>query len=151
MEFNFLYEQGAVTFDEAAEKFHAMIGKAERMTVKEAVEIGIVKQTASSFPDLIDAAIAEVNRLQADIPRISEEPVEIPPFTVPEAPMAEDLALSKEILGIIGGVINKAAKAKTLAEALEIAYLAAGDISCAKDCKEGVTAFLEKRKPRFGK
>jgi enoyl-CoA hydratase/3-hydroxyacyl-CoA dehydrogenase len=136
---------------QAAEKFHAMIGKAERMTVEEAVEIGIVKKTASSFPDLIDAAIAEVNRLQGNIPRISEGPVEIPPFTVPEAPMAGDLALSKEILGIIGGVINKAAKAETLAEALEIAYLGAGDISCAQDCKEGVTAFLEKRKPEFNK
>jgi enoyl-CoA hydratase/3-hydroxyacyl-CoA dehydrogenase len=136
---------------QAAEKFHAMIGKAERMTVKEAVEIGIVKKTASSFYDLIDAAIVEVDSLQGNIPRISEGPVEIPPFTVPEAPMAEDLPLSKEILGIIGEVINKAAKAKTLAKALEIAYLAAGDVSCAKDCKEGVTAFLEKRKPEFNK
>jgi enoyl-CoA hydratase/3-hydroxyacyl-CoA dehydrogenase len=135
----------------AAAKFHAMIGQAEKMTVKEAVEIGIVKKTASSFPDLIDAAIAEVNRLQGNIPRISEGPVEIPPFTVPEAPLAEDLPLSKEILGIISRVVNKAAKAKTLAEALEIAYLGAGDISCAKDCQEGVTAFLEKRKPEFNK
>jgi len=94
---------------QAAAKFHAMIGKAERMTVKEAVEIGIVKKTASSFPDLIDAAIAEVNRLQGNIPRISEGPVEIPPFTVPEAPMAEDLPLSnpnltnsRDIVGTAG-------------------------------------------------
>ncbi|NIS82445.1 MAG: 3-hydroxyacyl-CoA dehydrogenase/enoyl-CoA hydratase family protein [Anaerolineales bacterium] len=136
---------------QAAEKFHAMIGKAEKMTVKEALEIGIVKETASRFPDLMDAAIAEVNRLQGNIPRIGQGPVEIPPFVVPEAPMAGDLTLSKDILGIIGGVINKAAAAKTLAEALEIAYLGAGDISCAKDCREGVTAFLEKRKPEFNK
>jgi enoyl-CoA hydratase/3-hydroxyacyl-CoA dehydrogenase len=136
---------------QAAAKFHGMIGKSERMTVKEALEIGVVKKTARSFPDLIDAAIAEVNRLQGNIPRIGQGPVEIPPFVVPEAPMAGDLPLSKEILGIIGGIINKAAAAKTLAEALEIAYLGAGDISCAADCKEGVNAFLEKRKPQFAK
>jgi enoyl-CoA hydratase/3-hydroxyacyl-CoA dehydrogenase len=135
----------------AAAKFHAMIGKSERLTVPEAVEIGIVKKVSKSFPELIDAAIAEVNRLQGNIPRIAEGPVEIPPFVVPEAPMAGDLPLSKEILGIIGGIIKKAAKAKTLAEALEIAYVGAGDISCAADCKEGVTAFLEKRKPQFNK
>lgn len=136
---------------QAAAKFHAMIGKAERMTVAEAVEIGVVKETASSFPDLIDAAIDEVNRLQGNIPRIGDGPVEIPPFTVPEAPVAGDLALSEEILEIIAGVINKAARAKTLAEALEIAYLGAGDVSCAQDCREGVTAFLEKRTPVFNK
>ena len=74
-----------------------------------------------------------------------------PRSLIPDAPMAGDLPLSKEILGIIGGIINKAAKAKTLAEALEIAYVGAGDISCAPDCKEGVNAFLEKRKPQFAK
>jgi enoyl-CoA hydratase/carnithine racemase len=136
---------------QAAAKFHAMIGEAERMTVQEALEIGIVKEVASSFPDLIDSAIAEVNRLQGNIPRIGQGPVKIPPFVLPEAPMAGDLPLSKEILGIIAGVINKAAAAETLAEALEIAYLGAGDVSCAQDCREGVTAFLEKRKPEFNK
>jgi len=136
---------------QAAEKFHAMIGKSDRMKVQEAVEIGIVKKTAKTFPDLIDAAIAEVNSLQGNIPRIPDGPVKIPEFVVPEDPKAGDPPLSKEILGIIGGIINKAAAAPTLAEALEIAYVGAGDISCAPDCKEGVTAFLEKRKPEFGK
>jgi 3-hydroxyacyl-CoA dehydrogenase len=135
----------------AAAKFHAMIGKSERLTAQEALEIGIVKKTTKTFPELIDAAIAEVNRLQGNIPRIGDGPVEIPAFVVPDAPTAGDLPLSKEILGIIGGIINKAAAAKTLAEALEIAYWGAGDISCAADCKEGVNAFMEKRKPQFAK
>jgi enoyl-CoA hydratase/3-hydroxyacyl-CoA dehydrogenase len=136
---------------QAAEKFHAMIGKAERLTIQEAVEIGIVKKTTKTFPELIDAAITEVNRLQVNIPRIADGPVDIPEFVVPDVPTAGDLLLSKEILGIIGEIINVAAKAETLAEALEIAYVGAGDISCAADCKEGVNAFLEKRKPEFGK
>jgi enoyl-CoA hydratase/carnithine racemase len=136
---------------QAAEKFHAMIGEAERMRVQEAVEIGIVKKVVKTFPELIDEAIAEVNSLQGNIHRIPDKPVDIPEFVVPDTPMAGDLPLSKEILGIIGGIINEAAKADTLAEALEIAYVGAGDISCAADCKEGVTAFLEKRKPEFGK
>ena len=136
---------------QAAEKFHAMIGKAERLTIQEAVEIGIVKKTTKTFPELIDAAITEVNRLQGNIPRIADGPVDIPEFVVPDVPTAGDLPLSKEILGIIGEIINVAAKAETLAEALEIAYVGAGDISCAADCKEGVNAFLEKRKPEFGK
>jgi enoyl-CoA hydratase/3-hydroxyacyl-CoA dehydrogenase len=135
----------------AAAKFHAMIGKSERLTVQEAAEIGIVKKIVKTFPELIDAAIAEVNNLQGKIPRVPDGPVDIPEFVVPDEPKAGDLPLSKEILGIIGGIINKAAKAKTLAEALEIAYLGAGDISCAPDCKEGVNAFLEKRKPQFAK
>jgi len=136
---------------QAAAKFHAMIGKSERLTVQEAVEIGIVKKTAKTFPELIDAAIAEVNGLQGNIPRIADGAVDIPEFVVPDEPKAGDLPLSKEILGIIGGIINKAAKAGTLAEALEIAYVGAGDISCAADCKEGVMAFMEKRKPEFSK
>jgi enoyl-CoA hydratase/3-hydroxyacyl-CoA dehydrogenase len=128
-----------------------MISKSERLTAQEAAEIGIVKKIVKTFPDLIDAAIAEVNALQGNIPRVPEGPVDIPQFVIPDAPMAGDLPLSKEILGIIFGIVHKAAKAKTLAEALEIAYLGAGDISCAADCKEGVNAFLEKRKPVFAK
>ncbi len=135
----------------AAAKFHAMIGKAERLTVREALEIGMVQKTAPDFQGLIDAAVAEVNRLEGNIPRVPDGPMSIPSFEVSDAPMAGDLPLSREALGIFTRVINGAAAAGSLAEALEIAYLAAGEISCIEASKEGVRAFLDKRKPVFAK
>ena len=90
---------------QAAAKFHSMIGKAERLTVQEAVEIGIVKKTAKSFPELIDAAIAEVGRLQGNVPRIADGPVSIPSSSFLMIPGR--ISRSAEILGIIGGVINR--------------------------------------------
>jgi len=111
----------------------------------------MVKEILPDFTSLIDAAIAEVNRLQGNIPRIADGPVTMPAFEVPEKPMARDLPLSREALGIFARVINEAATAETLAEALEIAYRGAGDISCIDASKEGVRAFLEKRKPEFSK
>lgn len=135
----------------AAEIFHAMIGQARKLTVHEAREIGIVKQITGDYPELIDAAIDEVLRLQNNLPVITEEPVSIPPFTVPDMPMSGKLQLSKEALEIFARVINGAAVADTLTEALEISYQGAGEISCIEASKEGVGAFLEKRKPEFAK
>jgi enoyl-CoA hydratase/carnithine racemase len=136
----------------AAEKFHAMIATAQRLTVQEALEIGMVQKILPDFTSLIDAAVAEVERLQGDIPRIPQGPVAMPAFTVPESPVAMGgLPLSRETLEIFAWVINQAAAAGTLAEALEIAYRGAGDISCTEASKEGVRAFLEKRKPVFAK
>ena len=70
---------------------------------------------------------------------------------VPEELMAGQLALSKEALTILAGVINQAAAAPTLEQALEINYQGSGDISCIAASKEGVSAFLQKRKPVFSK
>lgn len=133
----------------AAEIFHAMIGKGQKLMIREAREIGMVSKITADYPELIDAAIAEVLRLKDDVPGITQGPVSIPPFAVSEAPKAGDLPLSKEALGIIARVINEAAAANTLAEALEISYQGAGEISCIEASKEGVRAFLEKRKPIF--
>jgi enoyl-CoA hydratase/carnithine racemase len=100
---------------------------------------------------MIDAAIAEVNRLVRRVPRISDKPVNIVAFTVPENPVAGKMALSKEALTIVARVINQAAAADSLEAALEINYQGSGDISCIDASKEGVYAFLEKRKPDFKK
>ena len=126
-----------------------MIGKAERLPIKEAQELGMVEKIVPSIPELIDAAIAEVNRLQGNLPEIIRGPVSIPPFVIPETPMAGELRLSRQALGIIARVINQAAAAGSLQEALEISYLGAGEMSCIKASKEGVNAFLQKRRPDF--
>ena len=133
----------------AAATFHAMIGEAKRLTVQEAEAIGIVAAVTEDYPEMIDAALGEVERLAGKVPRIADAPVNIAPFEVPEQPVAGKLPLSKEALSIVARVINQAAAADSLEAALEINYQGSGDISCIEASKEGVNAFLEKRKPAF--
>jgi enoyl-CoA hydratase/carnithine racemase len=128
-----------------------MIGEAKRLTVSEAQEIGIVAKVTHGYIEMIEAAIAEVERLAGKVPRIADAPVKIAEFKVPEQPQAGKLALSKQALSIVARVINQAAAADSLATALEINYQGSGAISCIDASKEGVTAFLEKRKPVFMK
>ena len=136
---------------QAAASFHAMIGEGKRLSAQEALEIGMASRLTGGYNEMIDAAIAEVQRLQGNIPRIADAPVQIPQFPVPDQPMARDLALSKEAVSIAARVINEAAAADSLAAALEICYQGCGEISCIDASKEGVNAFLEKRKPVFKK
>lgn len=135
----------------ASELFNAMIGEARRLTVKEAKEVGIVAKVTNGYIEMIEAAIAEVNRLAGKVPRITDQPVKIVPFTVADNPVANKLPLSKEALSIVARVVNEAAAAPSLSAALEINYQGSGDISCIDAPKEGVYAFLEKRKPDFKK
>jgi enoyl-CoA hydratase / 3-hydroxyacyl-CoA dehydrogenase len=133
----------------ASGTFNAMIGEARRLSVKEAKEIGIVTKITNGYIEMIEAAIAEVNRLVGQVPRVTDNPVKIAAFTVPDNPMANKLPLSKEALSIVARVVNEAAAADSLDAALEINYQGSGDISCIDASKEGVFAFLEKRKPDF--
>jgi 3-hydroxyacyl-CoA dehydrogenase/enoyl-CoA hydratase/carnithine racemase len=133
----------------AAETFHKMIGTNYRLKAGEAHELGIVQILTDDYQEMIKAAILEVDKLVGNIPRVADAPVSIPEFVVPKNPVAGDLPLSREALTIAARVINQAAQAPSLAEALEICYQACGDISCIDASKEGVNAFLEKRKPVF--
>lgn len=131
--------------------FNAMIGEAKRLTVQQAKELGMIAQITDNYPDMIAAAIDQVNELAGNVPSITEGPVSITEFVVPDQPMAGKLPLSKEALGIVARVVNEAAATDSLEAALDINYQGSGDISCIDASKEGVSAFLQKRKPDFTK
>lgn len=135
----------------AAEKFHAMIGQNDRLTCKEGVELGIIAAEAADNQQLLQAAMAQVETLTNNIPKIADTPVSIPEFKVPDNPMAGKLPLSREAVTIAGKVINEGAAAESFKAALEISYHYSGVISCIDAPKEGVFAFLQKRKPEFSK
>lgn len=136
---------------QGATLFHEMICLARPMNAKEASDIGMVSKVVDDIPELIKAAVEEVNRLQGKIPRIPDGKVEIPPFDLPETPVAGKLPLSREAIEITMKTVQAAAAAETFAEALEQGYQGNAAIACTDAAREGITAFLEKRRPEFKK
>ena len=136
---------------QGAKLFHEMISVARPINAKEALEIGMVSKLVDDYPALIKAAVDEVKNLQGKIKRIPDGKVEIPEFTIPDPPMAGKQPLSKEAVSIIVETIRDGAAAATFAEALEIGYRGNAEIACTEAAKEGISAFLEKRRPNFKK
>ena len=129
--------------------FHTMIRSADRLTAEKARELGVVTALAEDYSSLIGAAVNRVLGLEDAIARIADHPVEIAPFQPIQEPRAGNLPLSRQVVGIITEAIERAAAAPSFEEALEAGYKAFGDVACTEAAKEGISAFLEKRSPRF--
>jgi enoyl-CoA hydratase/3-hydroxyacyl-CoA dehydrogenase len=136
---------------QGAELFHDMICLGKPLNTKQAAEAGVVAETAEDFPTLIAAAIKQINNLKGNIPRIPDGKIEIPDIKVPHEPKAGSQALSKEAVSIAMQTIKAGAEAESLDDALEIGYKGFGEIACSDAAEEGISAFLERRKPTFKK
>jgi len=129
--------------------FHEMICVARSLGAREALEIGMVDQVVDDYATLIREAIKAVARLQGNIPRIPEGAAEIPEIVLPPEPKAGNLVLSREVVEIAARTIRQAASAPTLAEALRVGYEGFGDTAMTEAAREGISAFLERRQPRY--
>lgn len=131
--------------------FHEMICLAKPLSSLEAHDIGMVDALVTDYEELIKTAVSQVETLQAAIPRIADGEIDLPPFALPDSPVSGNLALSKEVIGILKKTITAGASAKTFAEALEAGYQGAAEAACTEAAKEGIGAFLEKRTPVYKK
>ena len=131
--------------------FNDMLCLARRMTVKEAYDIGMVASISGDYSEMIQEAVKEVHNIAENIQRIPEGKIDIPEISVPDNPMAGKLKLSEEGISIIVKTVKAGASADSLSEALEIGYQGSAEIACTDGAKEGISAFLEKRKPEFKK
>jgi enoyl-CoA hydratase/3-hydroxyacyl-CoA dehydrogenase len=131
--------------------FHEMICLAKPLKAEEALEVGMVAKIVDDYPSLIQAAVEEVNHLQGNISRISDGKIKIPEIKIPDQPMAGKQMLSKEAVAIAVRTIQDGAAMESLNLALEVGYKGFGEIACSDAAKEGISAFLERRKPNFKK
>jgi enoyl-CoA hydratase/3-hydroxyacyl-CoA dehydrogenase len=131
--------------------FHEMICLGKSITAKEAAQIGMVSRLEDNYGEMIKAAVAEVHRLQGNIKPIPEKKMDIPAIRVADKPVAGAMTLSREAIAITAKTIQKGAAAKNFTDALEIGYKGFGEIACTDAAKEGISAFLEKRKPQYKK
>ncbi len=134
---------------QGAHIFNEMLCLAKRMTMKEAHDIGMVASISEDYSDMIKDAVKEAHNIAGNITKIPEGKVDIPEISVPDNPMAGKLPLSKEAISIIIKTVKAGAAADSFSEALEIGYQGSAEIACSDSAREGISAFLEKRKPEF--
>ena len=135
----------------AAEAFHGMLLNAEKMSAANARRLGIIDELAPDHSGLLPVAMRRVRQLAQQRHTLSGDPVSIPGPAAPEdQPRSFDGArLSREVTAIIRRAIVDAAAAASLDAALETGYRAFGASAGTAAAREGIGAFMKKRKPDF--
>lgn len=133
----------------AAEVFHGMLRRAERLTAARALEAGIIDELADDYAGLVRQAVKRVRTL-GETPRAPVDgAIALAPLPPVECRAENGQVLSREVIGIIEQAVREAAEAPTLAAGLEIGYLAFGRAAGTAAAREGIAAFQARRKPDF--
>ncbi len=134
---------------QASEAFHAMLRQAQKLEATRAFELGILDAVVEDHQALLQRAIEQVEKL-VDSPRhIPDEAVSLSAMSGIKAESWDGQVLSREVLGIMERAIEQAAAADSLTDALEAGYAAFGASACTAAAREGIGAFLERRRPDF--
>jgi len=131
--------------------FHGMIRRAERLAAERAHELGIVDELADDTASLVRQAAARVRALAGNPRAGLDGAVAVAPFEPMEPKAANGQALSREVIGLLEQGVRDAAAATSLGAALEVGYRVFGRVACTAAAREGISAFLERRKPDFGR
>jgi enoyl-CoA hydratase/3-hydroxyacyl-CoA dehydrogenase len=133
----------------AAAVFDGMLRRAEKLTAVRAHELGIVAALAGDQHTLVAQAIGEVHALAGRPRALAVGAVAVPPLDTIEPVAANGMAVSPTVIGLMEDAIRAAARAPTLAAALEVGYRAFGQSACTAAAREGIAAFGERRRPNF--
>ncbi len=135
----------------AATVFHGMLRQAEKLTAARAHELGIVAALADDPRELVTVAVRQVRSLAGLPGNLARGPVALPALEPIAPATANGMALSATAIALMEDAIRGAAAASTLASALEVGYRAFGASACTAAAREGISAFVERRRADFTK
>ncbi|MBK6393564.1 MAG: enoyl-CoA hydratase/isomerase family protein [Betaproteobacteria bacterium] len=135
----------------AATVFHGMLRQAEKLTAARAHELGIVAALADDPRELVTVAVRQVRSLAGLPGNLARGPVALPELEPVAPTTANGMALSATAIALMEDAIRGAAAASTLASALEVGYRAFGASACTAAAREGISAFVERRRADFTK
>ena len=135
----------------AATVFHGMLRQAEKLTAARAHELGIVAALADDPRELVSVAVRQVRSLAGLPGNLARGPVALPALEPIAPATANGMTLSATAIALMEDAIRWAAAASTLASALEVGYRAFGASACTAAAREGISAFVERRRADFTK
>lgn len=134
---------------QAAAKFTQMLCRNDRLGAQEALDLGVVSALADDYWELVQTAADRVRALAGAVPTWGAPALDAAAIPDQEPVAMDGTVLSARAVSIILGAIRDGIAQTQLADALEVGYKAFGEVAVGPAAREGIGAFLEKRRPNY--